>query len=87
MSIKYILIICVFQQSYPYSPVPSETIPSSFKSSSNNPNAITRNITIGGTPKKIVSTQFNSPIGMYSDATLTEVAEANEVIEYIEFQE
>ena len=80
MSMKQIVILCVFQQSYPYSPVPSETIPSSFKSSSNNPNAITRNITIGGTPKKIVSTQFNSPIGMYSDATLTEVAEANQVI-------
>ena len=51
--------------------------------SPNNPNAITRNVTIGGTPKKIVSTQFNSPIGMYSDETLAEVAETNQVSNYV----
>ena len=50
---------------HPYSPTP--------------PNAVTRNITVGGTPKKIVSTQFNSPIGMYSDEALIEAAEANQV--------
>ena len=51
-----------------------------YRFSPNNSNAITRNVTIGGTPKKIVSTQFNNPIGMYSDETLAEVAETNQVI-------
>ena len=54
-----------------------------YRFSPNNPNAITRNVTIGGTPKRIVSTQFNNPIGMYSDETLAEVAETNQVITII----
>ena len=69
-----------------YSPVPSQTyspIPpesnSPFRTSLVSPNAITRNVTVGGTPKKIVSTQFNNPMGMYSDETLAEAAETNQV--------
>ena len=67
------------QQGPPYSPVSPSNPMHPMSPTPVPPNAMTRNVTIGGTQKKIVSNQFNSPMGMYSDETLVEVAESNQV--------
>ena len=39
-----------------------------------------KTINIGGTPKQIVSSQFNSPLNMYSEEALAESALTNQAL-------
>ena len=37
-----------------------------------------KTINVGGTPKQVVTQQFNSPLNMYSDDAIAEAAVANQ---------
>ena len=43
--------------------------------------AHTRQVNIGGAQKQVVSNQFNSPMGLYSDETLAEAAITNQYVD------
>ena len=43
--------------------------------------AHSRQVNIGGTQKQVVSNQFNSPLGMYSDDTIAETALTNQYVD------
>ena len=47
--------------------------------------AHTRQVNIGGAQKQVVSNQFNSPMGLYSDETLAEAAITNQYVDQYKY--
>ena len=48
--------------------------------------AHTRQVNIGGAQKQVVSNQFNSPMGLYSDETLAEAAITNQYVDQYKYE-
>ena len=63
------------------SPVPSQLSAVPPSTAGTAAAAHVRQVNIGGTQKQVVSNQFNSPLGMYSDDTIAEAAITNQYVD------